>query len=186
MSGVCNGGKIVEVVGRSNVCVYCLSNRKKGCMNPDKNHETKMKNLYELVDCLQKENQQLKKLLEQAGIDYSSYIVEEANAVFVPDQGKRILPFAITENVARYFFARFWGREDVYAKRSVNKKTGKAGYFPQCHNFWHYGVCPKANKVKIQCSKCQNQSYRKLGIVQIMGHLKGEREDASDVIGFAR
>ena len=108
-----------------------------------------------------------------------------ANAVSVPDQGKRILPFAITENVARHFFARFWGREDVYAKRSVNKKTGKAGYFPQCDNFWHYGVCPKANRVKIQCSKCENQSYSKLGIMQIMEHLKGEKEDASDVIGVA-
>ena len=152
-------------------------------MNPDKNHETEMNNLHELVVRLQRENQQLKKLLEQAGIDYSSCIEDNANAVSVPDQGKRILPFAITENAARHFFARFWGREDVYAKRSVNKKTGKAGYFPQCDNFWHYGVCPKANRVKIQCSKCENQSYSKLGIMQIMEHLKGEKEDASDVIG---
>ena len=152
-------------------------------MNPDKNHEVEVENLRKLVDCLQKENRQLKELLEQAGIDYSSCIEDNADAVSVPDQGKRILPFAITENAARHFFARFWGREDVYAKRSVNKKTGKAGYFPQCDNFWHYGVCPKANRVKIQCSKCENQSYSKLGIMQIMEHLKGEKEDASDVIG---
>lgn len=152
-------------------------------MNSDKNHETEVNNMRELVNRLQRENQQLKQLLEQAGIDYSSCIKEDADAVSVPNQGKRILPFAITENAARHFFARFWGREDVYAKRSVNKKTGKAGYFPQCDNFWHYGVCPKANKVKIQCNKCENQSYSKLGIVQIMGHLKGEKEDASDVIG---
>lgn len=76
---------------------------------------------------------------------------------------------------SKAFFARFWGREDVYAKRSVNKKTGKAGYFPQCDNFWRYGVCPKSNKVKIQCGKCEKQSYSKLGIAQIMEHLKGER-----------
>ena len=111
-------------------------------MNPDKNHETEVNNMRELVNRLQRENQQLKQLLEQAGIDYSSYILEDADAVSVPNQGKRILPFAITENAARHFFARFWGREDVYAKRSVNKKTGKAGYFPQCDNFWHYVVCP--------------------------------------------
>lgn len=152
-------------------------------MKPDKNHEVEVENLRELVDCLQKENRQLKELLEHAGIDYSSCIVEDADEVSVLDQRKRILPFAITENAARYFFARFWGREDVYAKRSVNKKTGKTGYFPQCDNFWHYGVCPKANRVKIQCSKCENQSYSKLGIMQIMEHLKGEKEDASDVIG---
>lgn len=58
------------------------------------------------------------------------YETEEGNAgaLAVSDQGKRILPFVITENAARHFFARFWGREDVYAKRSVNKKSGKAGY----------------------------------------------------------
>jgi len=146
-------------------------------------HEIEIKKLHELVDCLQKENQQLKELLEQAGINYSSCVEENAGMLSDSDRGERILPFAITEDVARHFFARFWGREDVYAKRSVNKKTGKAGYFPQCDNFWHYGVCPKANKVKIQCGKCENQSYSKLGIAQIMEHLKGEKEDGSDVIG---
>lgn len=65
-----------------------------------------------------------------------------------------------------------------YARRSVNKKSGIAGYFPQGDKFWCYGVCPKANKVKIQCGKCENQSYSKLGITQIMKHLKGQREDA--------
>ena len=152
-------------------------------MNHDINYETEEENLHKLIDFLQRENQQLKELLEQAGIDYSSCVEGNAGVLSVSDQGKRILPFAITENAARHFFARFWGREDVYAKRSVNKKSGKAGYFPQCDNFWHYGVCPKANRVKIQCGKCENQSYSKLGITQIMEHLKGEREDASDVIG---
>lgn len=152
-------------------------------MDSGSNHEIEVKKLHELVDCLQKENQQLKDLLKQAGIDYSVCMDGTTEALSVPDQGKRILPFAITEDAARHFFARFWGREDVYAKRSVNKKTGKAGYFPQCNNFWHYGVCPKANKVKMQCGKCENQSYSKLGIAQIMEHLKGEKEDASDVIG---
>ena len=95
-------------------------------MNPNKNHEAEVKNLRQLVDCLQKENQQLKELLEQAGIDYSAYIGGTAEARSVPEQGKRILPFSITEDAARRFFARFWGREDVYARRSVNKKTGKA------------------------------------------------------------
>lgn len=152
-------------------------------MNPNENHEIEVKNLRELVDCLQKENQQLKELLEQAGIDYSACMGGTAETLSVPEQGKRIRPFAITEDMARRFFARFWGREDVYAKRSVNKKTGKAGYFPQCDNFWHYGICPKANRVKIQCGKCENQCYSKLNIEQIVKHLKGEKEDASDVIG---
>ena len=59
-----HGGKIVEVVRQSNVSVYCLGIRKKGCMNPGKNHEVEVENLHKLVDCLQKENRQLKELLE--------------------------------------------------------------------------------------------------------------------------
>lgn len=152
-------------------------------MSYNMNQKIELQNLQKLVDSLQNENQQLKNLLEQAGIDYSTCMKETAGTLSAPDQGKRILPFAITEDAARHFFARFWGREDVYAKRSVNKKTGKAGYFPQCDNFWHYGVCPKTNRVKIQCGKCENQRYSKLGIAQIMKHLKGEKEDGSDVIG---
>ena len=60
-------------------------------MNPDKNHEVEVENLRKLVDCLQKEIRQLKELLEQAGIDYSFCIEDNADAVSVPDQGKWIL-----------------------------------------------------------------------------------------------
>ena len=98
-------------------------------MNPDKNHETEMNNLHELVVRRQRENQQLKKLLEQAGIDYSSCIEDNANAVSVPDQGKRILPFAITENAARHFFARFWGRYHQ-AKADIHQSHQKHPPFP--------------------------------------------------------
>ena len=47
-------------------------------MNPDINYETEEENLHKLIDFLQRENQQLKELLEQAGIDYSSCV--EGNA----------------------------------------------------------------------------------------------------------
>lgn len=140
-------------------------------------------NLQELVHQLQEENKKLKTLLEQAGIDYLLYIDVDKGESFDPDQGKRILPFAITEKTVRYFFGRFWGREDVYAKRSVSKKTGKAGYYPQCDNFWQYGVCPKVKNVKMQCSRCENRRYSKLGPQQIMEHLRGDKEDGTDVIG---
>lgn len=74
-------------------------------MNPDINYETEEENLHKLIDFLQRENQQLKELLEQAGIDYSSCVEGNAGVLSVSDQGKRILPFAITENAARHFFA---------------------------------------------------------------------------------
>ena len=58
-------------------------------------------------------------------------------------------PAVITPNHARFFYALFHGRSDVYAKRAV-MKNGKAGYFPVCENLWRYGVCPKADRQKGQ------------------------------------
>ena len=102
---------------------------------------------------------------------------------FDPEQGKRIIhPQAITENMANQFFSMFWGRQDVYAKRSVNKETGKAAYYPQCNNFWT-NVCHKKIKDGINCKDCKNRSYKTITKKDILNHLQGNAYNASDVIG---
>jgi superfamily II DNA or RNA helicase len=136
---------------------------------------------------LEQENSYLKTLLQNAGIEYALSIVggvSEAEPIFVPDQGSRIIPEEITRNHARQFYSYFWGRIDVYSKRSQNKTTGKAGYYPQCDNFWRHGVCPKVSGVKVKCKDCNNRCWTKLEGTQIENHLRGLREDASDVIGI--
>lgn len=122
------------------------------------------------IQHLEEENLRLKRILDEAGINYSEPIVYDTGAVSI-DQ-------------CRLFFSYFWGRTDVYAKRYKNKKTGSSGYFPQCKNFWRYGVCPKMDKRKMQCKDCENKSWIKLGSKQIEAHLKGEKPDCSDVIGI--
>ena len=98
-------------------------------------------------------------------------------------QGKRIIhPQSITENMANKFFYMFWGRQDVYAKRSVNKETGKAAYYPQCNNFWT-SVCHKKIKDGINCKDCKNRSYKKITKYDILNHLQGNAYNSSDVIG---
>ena len=79
--------------------------------------------------------------------------------------------------MANRFFARFWGRTDVYAKRVENKKTNKAGYYPQCINFWSDG-CGKKWNAGFRCQDCHYQKYKVLTIDSIMSHLKG-----NEVIG---
>ena len=49
----------------------------------------------------------------------------EDTSEYDPDQGARIASRFITEEMANQFFAMFWGRTDVYAKRGKN-----GGYFP--------------------------------------------------------
>ncbi|MDD3363274.1 MAG: hypothetical protein PHW34_16575 [Hespellia sp.] len=135
---------------------------------------------------LQLENQILKNILDNAGISYSKELLRlhstEEFCDYDPDQGARIqAPVEITEKMAVMFCSRFWGRQDVYAKRN-EKKTGEVNYFTQCHNFWQEG-CPKKRKEKINCRDCRYQSYKQLAKYDILAHLRGKSYNASDVIG---
>ena len=85
--------------------------------------------LQKQLNDLKLENQILKTILEKAGLSYhkelSAFRQSDSKEAFDPEQGKRIIhPQAITENMANQFFGVFWGRQDVFAKRSVNKETG--------------------------------------------------------------
>lgn len=135
---------------------------------------------------LQLENQVLKQLLEQNGISYRREIqalhAPEKLEKYETNQGARIRhPQMITDVMANHFYARFWGRQDVYSKRSENKK-GEAGYYPQCHNFWREN-CPKAHGEKISCGSCPARDYKRLQKEDILAHLRGYSGNGSDVIG---
>jgi len=62
----------------------------------------------------------------------------------------------------------FKGREDVFAKYWVSRKTGKRGYSPVCKNEWIPQICRKP------CEKCGNKEYIPLDNFWIEKHLKGE------------
>lgn len=139
--------------------------------------------LQDKVKCLEKENQYLKSLLDLAGISYHASDEKKNRDLFDPDQGVRIIPREITGHDANLFFAMFWGRTDVYAKRTIKKSTGEINYYTQCYNFYKTG-CPRMSGSKIRCQDCKRQAYKKLGKPQIMAHLKGVSEDGTDVIGI--
>lgn len=92
--------------------------------------------LRKLVRGLQNENKRLKVLLDKADIAYEPENVFEEKIEtaqeYDPDQGERILYKYITDDLVNKYFAMFWGRTDVYAKRGT-----KGGYFPQCNNRWN-------------------------------------------------
>ena len=143
--------------------------------------------LQKQINDLQLENQALKNIMDRHGISYFHEIQRlrgsDKPADYDPDQGARIIhPKEITEAMANLFYARFWGRTDVYAKRYEKKSTGEAGYFPQCDNLWQ-GVCPKTHQQKIRCKDCTYQKYTKLTKTDILKHLRGISYNASDVIG---
>lgn len=132
---------------------------------------------------LQNENKRLKEQLRRAGIPY-----EETNpfadsgempAEYDPDQGGRIVHPVITQELAKQFFRMFWGRADVYARRGKN-----GGYFPQCDNRWDMQLCPKQRGEKQNCSECEHCAWTPMSSEKLCAHLRGRKEDGSDVLGI--
>ncbi len=139
-----------------------------------------IKELQEKIAFLEKENHYLKSLLNDAGICFETYPTE----AYQQDQGSQIIMKAnISEKDATAFFSMFWGRTDVYSQRAIVKSTGIANYYLQCYNFWKRN-CPKKIDKKKKCTDCQNASFIPLGKKQVIAHLKGSKEDCTDVIGI--
>lgn len=142
--------------------------------------------LQKQINSLQLENQILKNILDRSGISYVQELKRisspEEYEDYDPDQGGRIKhPNILTTDMLKEFKDLFSGRNDVYAKRSENKK-GEVGYYPQCENFWT-DVCPRKRREKTPCSECDNRKYRSLSWQVLIDHLQGKSYNASDVIG---
>lgn len=145
--------------------------------------KNELESLKHRVAQLESENLKLRELLRKSGIACPDDLNGKAAEREQPDQGALIRPVEVTEDMANRFFAMFWGRTDVYAKRSVNQKTGKSGYYPQCDHFWRYG-CPKRDGKKVRCQDCGNRKWSALDKRVILRHLIGNAEDGSDVVGI--
>ena len=125
---------------------------------------------------LESEIRYLKGLLDKNGIpyDYEAYVEAVKR-----DEPVEIEFPVLTAEHAIQFYSYFRGRKDVYVKRNAKK-----GYYTQCNNFWKTGVCPKKNLEKVKCQECPAKDYMELKIPIILEHLKGMKEDCSDVIGL--
>lgn len=128
-----------------------------------------------IIKDLQQEIRYLRHLLDANGIAYDYQAYRDALAA---KEGEIEFPELSREH-AIAFYGMFRGRKDVFAQRSAKK-----GYHTKCNNFWKYGICPKKAGEKVKCGECPNQDYTKLTVKTILDHLKGEKEDCTDVIGL--
>ena len=144
--------------------------------------EHNLDSLRRIIRDLQQENESLKTLLKQNQIPFEDQEILEEQPIpdeYDEDQGARILPIHLTEDMAKEFYSYFWGRTDVYAKRGKN-----GGYFPQCASRWNNPLCPKVRDAKVFCDEdCQYKEWKRLEPWMIMYHLQGRKEDCSDVLG---
>lgn len=70
------------------------------------------------------------------------------------------------------FSTLFKGRDDVFATRWDNTKTGRSGYSPACANEWKKGVCFKP---QVKCTDCNAQQFKPLDLNQLYQHLTGQQ-----------
>ncbi|WP_220432722.1 TOTE conflict system archaeo-eukaryotic primase domain-containing protein [Solobacterium moorei] len=138
--------------------------------------ETRVEELIKLISELKKENEFLKRILKDNKIKFKTELIEEE---YDNNQGARILPILITKNLASQFFARFWGRMDVYSQRVVNK-AGEIGYYPQCKNFW-LPRCRRRPEFNYEgkrkgttCLDCMLQNWKEITPQTIINHLMGK------------
>ena len=125
------------------------------------------------------ENEELKSILSQHGIVYSSIKRADESTAF----SSIIYPpikLSLDEKIA-LFRNFFKGRDDVFARRWFNKATEKGGYQPVCINEWRRGIC---DKKKHKCAECPNRNFATLTNQDIYRHLEGKDENGCDVIGL--
>ena len=77
------------------------------------------------------------------------------------------------------FRSLFRGRNDVYACRFENRKTGKSGYSPACGNEWIRGLCEKP---RIKCTACPHQKFLTITDEVIRWHLSGQDDAGREFV----
>lgn len=88
--------------------------------------------------------------------------------------------FSPSEKKIALFRSLFVGREDVFARRWVQRKTGKSGYQPVCKNEWTNLCDKRANK----CASCSHRELLPVTDKDVFRHLAGKDADGRDVIGI--
>ena len=132
---------------------------------------------YSTIQELELEIRYLRGLLESKGIPYDFQAYKDSLTT-AADEDEIEFP-DLTREHAIAFYGMFRGRKDVFALRSAKK-----GYFVKCNNRWNYSLCPKTAGEKVKCRECPHRDNPPLTISILLNHLKGEKEDCTDVIGL--
>lgn len=125
---------------------------------------------------LELEIRYLRSLLDSKGIPYDYQAYKESLIAVNEDE----IEFPeLTREHAIALYGMFRGRKDVFTQRSAKK-----GYYTKCNNAKKSWLCPKWRGERVKCRECPNQDYTKLTVPILLEHLKGEKEDCTDVIGL--
>ena len=100
-------------------------------------------------------------------------LVAAASAVgneIAEGQPESLPPSLTSPEKLQLFRRRFRGRQDVFAKRWTNARSGRSGYAPACRNEWVRGICEKP---RIKCGECPHQAFLPVTDQVIVDHFRG-------------
>jgi superfamily II DNA or RNA helicase/very-short-patch-repair endonuclease len=83
------------------------------------------------------------------------------------------------EQKVALFRSLFRGRDDVFARRYTNRRSGKSGYAPACSNEWVRGVCEKP---RVKCAACPHRRFIPVSDEVIAWHLTGHDNQGHDFV----
>ena len=83
------------------------------------------------------------------------------------------------EEKVALFRELFFGRQDVYARRFENAKSGRSGYSPECANKWKRGVCGLPH---VKCGQCGNRQFAPITDEVVRAHLRGRDMDGKPFV----
>jgi|SRR5208283_5109083 len=103
--------------------------------------------------------------------DHVQALQVKLSAALADDQQKKTISSSLPpEEKIRIFRSLFRGREDVYPKLWISKKTGAKGYSQVCQKEWLSGVC---RKPAVKCSECDHRDFSPVTDGVIRQHLDG-------------
>ena len=131
------------------------------------NNEQSRKQVLEKLKSVNSQIDVLSKIKEKLLSEFNSLSAE-----YPPNQKTLSISNSLNkEEKIRLFKSLFRGRDDVYARLWVSKKTGKKGYSPVCQNEWAAELCKKP---AIKCAECPNRELVRLSEEVVINHLAGQ------------
>lgn len=97
--------------------------------------------------------------LEQDSVVLNNKNINQTQQLEVKESTSRYIPNFYSDENIKLFRSLFRGREDLYARFWISKKTGKSGYTPVCKNEWVPNICQKPI---VKCSECSNRELLSL------------------------
>lgn len=104
--------------------------------------------------------------------------VQERQVQDIVDNRNQVKKSMGMETLISLYRELFYGRQDVFAVRWDNDKTGAHGYSPKCKNEWDRNLCGKSMKVKGACKKCAYRENQEITNQIIQQHFTGTGKNA--------